>query len=141
MTDVIRRKHFTLGTEQCYCGWLRRYCDFIVKLPGHISSEQKLERFLTELARKDISASTQNQAFNAINFFYTEVMSAPLENIRAVRARRPVQVRRAPSREETLRLIKAVQAEAGFTIGLGIPLLYGGGLRVAEPLGLRIKLV
>ena len=70
MTDVIRRKHFTLSTEQCYCGWLRRYCDFIFKLPAHISSEQKLERFLTMLAKKDKSASSQNQALNAIIFFY-----------------------------------------------------------------------
>ena len=74
MTDVIRRKHFTLSTEQCYCAWLRRYCDFMVKFPAHISSEQKLERFLTALAKKDMSASTQNQAFNAIFFFYKEVM-------------------------------------------------------------------
>ena len=70
MPDVIRRKRFTLSTEQCYCGWLRRYCDFIFKLPAHISSEQKLERFLTMLAKKDKSASSQNQALNAIIFFY-----------------------------------------------------------------------
>ena len=68
MTDVIRRKHFALSTEQSYCAWLKRYCDYVKKLPALMPSEQKLERFLTELARNDVAASTQNQAFNAIIF-------------------------------------------------------------------------
>ena len=70
MTDVIRRKHLTLSTERSYCAWLRQYCDFVYDIPAHISSEQKLERFLTALAKKDIAASTQNQASNAITLFY-----------------------------------------------------------------------
>ena len=67
MADVIRRKHFTLSTERCYCAWLRQYCDFVYDIPAHISSEQKLDRFLTVQAKKDIAASTQNQALVAIN--------------------------------------------------------------------------
>jgi len=139
MTDVIRRKHFALSTEQCYCGWLRRYCDYLVKLPVHLSSEQKLERFLTALAKDDVAASTQNQAFNAIIFFYKEALGSELKNIQALRARQPEQVRRAPSQADTLRLITAVQKEAGFTASLAVRLLYGCGLRVTEPLNLRIK--
>ncbi len=66
MTDVIRRKHLALS----YCAWLRRYCDHLLKVPGHLTSEQKLERFLTALATEGLAASTQNQARNAIIFFY-----------------------------------------------------------------------
>ena len=68
LTDVLRRKRLALNTEQSYCGWLRRYCDFLKTLPAALPSEQKLERFLTTLARKDVAASTQNQAFNAVLF-------------------------------------------------------------------------
>lgn len=70
LSDVVRRKHLSLSTEQSYCGWLKRYCAFIQGLPSPLPSEQKLERFLTELAREGVAASTQNQAFNAIIFFY-----------------------------------------------------------------------
>ena len=42
MTDVLRRKHLALATEQSYRGWLKRYCAFVVKLPAHLPSEQKL---------------------------------------------------------------------------------------------------
>ena len=68
--EVIRRKHLALSTEEVYCAWLRRYCDFVKKFPLHTPSEQKLEGFLTALARDNVSASTQNQAFNANMFFY-----------------------------------------------------------------------
>jgi integrase-like protein len=66
LTEVLRRKHLALATERSYCAWLRRYCDYLKTIPFHFPSQQKLERFLTALAKKDVAASTQNQAFNAI---------------------------------------------------------------------------
>ncbi|HEX4122210.1 MAG TPA: phage integrase N-terminal SAM-like domain-containing protein [Verrucomicrobiae bacterium] len=75
LTEVIRRKHLALATERTYCAWLRRYCDFIMGLPLPLPSEHKLERFLTVLAKKDVAASTQNQAFNAIVFYFKFVIN------------------------------------------------------------------
>ena len=66
MSEVIRRKHLAWRTEQSYCAWLKRYCDFIVQIPAPLPSEQKLERYLTALAKDAVAASTRNQAFNAI---------------------------------------------------------------------------
>jgi hypothetical protein len=44
-----------------------------------LSSEKKLERFLTDLAlSKNVSASTQNQALNAIVFLYGSVLQIEL---------------------------------------------------------------
>lgn len=104
-----------------------------------MASERKVEQFLTALAKEDVSASTQNQALNALVFFYREVMDVELKNIKSLRAKRPVQIRHAPSHEETLRLIKAIQSDADFEIALAVRLIYGCGLRVTEPLSLRIK--
>jgi hypothetical protein len=40
----------------------------IRKMPAELSSEKKLEQFLTDLALKhDVSASTQNQALQAVS--------------------------------------------------------------------------
>ncbi len=139
LRDVIRRKHLALATEHSYCAWLRRYCDFIKSLAADLPSEQKLERFLTALAKQDIAASTQNQAFNAVIFFYKEALGTELKNVKALRARQPEQVRRAPSRVDTLQLLAAVQRDAGAATSLAARLLYGCGLRVTEPLNLRIK--
>jgi integrase len=105
----------------------------------HLPSEHKLERFLTVLAQQNVAASTQNQAFNAIIFFYKEALGAELKNVQALRARRPVQVRHAPTPEETWQLLKTVQSDAAFATSLAVRLLYGCGMRVNEPLNLRIK--
>ena len=66
---VIRRQHKTMATEQIYLHWLRHYMVALREMPKTLASEQKLEHFLTDLAlKKNVSASTQNQAFNAILF-------------------------------------------------------------------------
>ena len=139
LTEVIRRKHLALATERSYRAWLRRYCNNIKGLPAHLSSEQKLERFLNALAHQNVAASTQNQAFNAVIFFYKEALGVELKNVQALRARRPVQIRRAPTQTETWQLIKTFQKDSDFATSLAVRLLYGCGLRVTEPLNLRIK--
>src|ERR1700722_2911876 len=139
LSEVVRRKHLALATERTYCAWLRRYCDFLNGLPLHLPSEHKLERFLTVLAKNDVAASTQNQAFNAIIFFYKEALGTELKNVQSLRARRPAHIRHAPTPQETWQLIKTIQSDAPFTTSLAVRLLYGCGLRVSEPLNLRIK--
>jgi hypothetical protein len=52
LRDVIRRQHKALATEESYVQWLRRYMAAIRHLPNTLTSEQKLERFLTQLARE-----------------------------------------------------------------------------------------
>ncbi len=138
--DVIRRQHKTLATEQTYLYWLRHYIAAIRSMPTELPSERKMERFLTELAvKKNVSASTQSQAFNAILFFYRDVLGQRLENIDALRATRPDRIRHAPTIDEVRKLIKDVRDIGGYPTNLIVRMLYGCGLRVTEPLNLRIK--
>lgn len=139
LVDVIRRQHKSLATEQSYSGWLRRYMAAIYQMPTTLSSEKKLERFLTELAHKNVSAATQNQAFNAIIYFYKDVLEMPLKNVDALRANRPKHLRHAPTVQETFELLKQIKDVAGYPTRLLACMLYGCGLRVSEPLNLRIK--
>jgi|ERR1017187_7765777 integron integrase len=139
LIDTARRKHFSLSTEQSYTGWLRRYCLYIRKLPAGWPSERKLEAFLSMLAKDDVSASTQNQAFNALLFFYQECLGQKLAGIDSLRAKRAAFVRRAPSVEEVRALLKDVRDESAYPVRLLVKLLYGCGLRITEPLGLRIR--
>jgi integron integrase len=139
LTDTARRKHFSLSTEQSYAGWLRRYCSYLAKLPASWPSERKLESFLSMLARDDVSASTQNQAFNALLFFYQECLGHKLSGVNSLRAKRAAFVRRAPPVEEVRALLKDVRDESAYPVRLVVKLLYGCGLRITEPLSLRIR--
>jgi site-specific recombinase XerD len=138
--DVLRRQHKSLATERCYLHWLARYMRALRHMPATLPSEQKMERFLTELATgAGVSASTQNQAFNAILYFYRDVLGVTLANVNALRATRPAHLRHAPTVAETGLLIGAVRDVGGYPVNLIVRLLYGCGLRVTEPLNLRIK--
>lgn len=139
LRQVIRRQHKALATEESYVLWLRRYMAAIRQMPNALSSEQKLERFLSELAQRGVAASTQQQAFNAIVFFYKDVLRLPLGAVDALRVRRPAHLRHAPTVGETHALLQAVRDLNGYPTNLIARLLYGCGLRVSEPLNLRIK--
>jgi integron integrase len=140
LRNVLRRQHKAIATEASYVYWLRHYVTALKAMTNSLSSEQKLENFLTHLARhRELSASTQNQAFNAILYFYNEVLRQPLQNIDALRARRPARLRHAPTVPETQALLQTVRDRAGYPTNLIVRLLYGCGLRVCEPLNLRIK--
>src|SRR2546427_13220812 len=90
---VIRRQHKTMATEQIYLHWLRHYMVALREMPKTLASEQKLDHFLTDLAlKKNVSASTQNQAFNAILFFYKDVLGTPLKEVDGLRSTRPERV-------------------------------------------------
>jgi integron integrase len=136
----IRLRHFAYNTEQAYCHWTGRYYDFCLTLPPAWPAERKAEAFLTNLALKQgVAARTQNQALAALLFLYGEVIRKPLGNIDAFRAKKPIHERTAPSREQVRALRQAVTDRPNLPARLLVDLLYGCGLRVSEPLELRVK--
>jgi len=79
MRETCVLRHFSIKTEKTYTYWLRRYGAFLKDQPVKSwTTEQKIERFLTLLAMGGASASTQNQAFNALLFFYRHVLKQEL---------------------------------------------------------------
>ena len=136
----IRLRHFSYSTEQSYCGWIARYYDYCLRLPKQWPQEKKAETFLSHLAlQRQLSARTQNQALSALLFLYTHVLHRPLGNINAMRARQPLRERTSPSREQMRALREALVDRPSTPVKLLVDLLYGCGLRVCEPLDLRIK--
>jgi site-specific recombinase XerD len=101
------------------------------------SGEAKIEAFLTDLAvNGKVSASTQNQAMNALVFLYRKVLETPLEErIDAVRAERRMTVPVVMTREEVEKVLCLVPGVPQ----LIVKMLYGSGLRVLEGVRLRVK--
>jgi integron integrase len=138
MREVMRLRHYSIRTETSYCDWVRRYIRFhkIRRREELTPGEGKIEEFLSDLAvRGQVAASTQNQAFNALLFLYREVLHQPFENIRAVRANRPVRVPTVLTPDEVRQVIVAMSG----TPQLVVKLLYGSGLRLMEALRLRVQ--
>jgi integron integrase len=135
--QLIRIRHYSIRTEQAYLQWIRRYILFHGKRhPADIRGEH-LTQFLSDLAiRGKVSASTQNQALNAILFLYREVLKIQLPWIDDVqRAKRSEHIPVVLTRSE----IKSLLAQLEGTVWLMAAMTYGGGLRLLECLRLRVK--
>jgi hypothetical protein len=72
MRQAIRIKHYSYRTERSYLGWVERfihYASAIKKKDIHTAGLDSgdVRDFLSYLAlQRRVSASTQNQAFNAL---------------------------------------------------------------------------
>jgi site-specific recombinase XerD len=135
--EKMRTRHFAFRTEQAYLGWIRRYVDHHGRRHPREMGAAEVEAFLTHLAvRGHVSASTQNQALQALLFLYRHVLEVDLPWLDNVtRARRP---RRLPV-VLTVAEVRSVPAQMDGTAWLYANLLYGSGLRLMEGLRLRVK--
>ena len=135
--DAIRRKHYSIRTEQAYVRWVKRYILFHGKRHPKDMGAPEIETFLTHLAVEDrVAASTQNQALQALLFLYRKVLRQNLdETIDAVRAKRPARLPTVLTKEEAGAVIGMLSG----THQLMARLLYGSGLRLMECVRLRVK--
>jgi integron integrase len=135
--DVIRRKHFSIRTEQTYVDWIKRYIFFHGKRHPNEMAEAEITAFLTHLARAGkVAASTQNQALSALLFLYREVLQQNIGWLDQVeRAKRPARLPVVLTKDEVRRLFAHLHGTNRLMAGL----LYGSGLRLMECVRLRVK--
>ncbi|MEZ5942097.1 MAG: integron integrase, partial [Planctomycetaceae bacterium] len=143
MRLTLRRLHYSYRTEQAYVAWVERFIRFhrgrnrgAWKHPCELGKAD-IEEFLTHLAvARDVSASTQNQAFSAILFLYRNVLEMEMPAIAAGRAREKPRLPVVLSRPEVIAILDRVRPEPA---NLMARLLYGTGMRLMECCRLRVK--
>jgi integron integrase len=135
--QAIRTRHLSPHTEQAYVGWIKRFIFFYGKRHPMEMGEAEIGRFLSSLATDShVSASTQNQALNALLFLYHEILQRKIGWIEGViRAKRNRRLPVVLTKEETKKILTHIKG----TPWLMAMLLYGGGLRVMECCRLRVK--
>jgi len=134
---ILRANRYSKKTEEAYLKWIKEYVIFNGKKHPKELDKKDLERFLTSLAvNRQVSASTQNQALNAILYLYKKVLNIDLGWLEDVkRAKRSLRLPVVFSRQE----IDKVFYHLNGTTKLIASILYGGGLRLGEVLRLRVK--
>jgi len=105
--EAIRVRHYSIRTERTYIEWTRRFILFHGKRHPEQMGEAEVAAFLTHLAvDRNVAASTQNQALNALIFVYKHVLDRPLGDIAdAVRAKRPARLPVVLSQDEVRKLL------------------------------------
>jgi len=137
VSQSIRIKHLSIRTEQAYLYWIKKFILFHNKRHPDQMGAAEIRSFLTSLAEiNGVSASTQNQALNALIFLYAKVLSKHIGDIGPVmRAQRSTRLPVVFSASEVRRILGHLTG----TPKLVASLLYGSGLRLMEALRLRIK--
>jgi integron integrase len=134
---AIRVNHYSIRTEQTYIEHVRRFLLFTGSVSAEELGEKQVQRYLEYLAlTRRVAASSQNQAFSALLFFFKRVLVKPLGDMEeTARARRGKKLPEVLGKEEVKRFLALTEG----TGGLMVRLLYGAGLRLQECLHLRVK--
>jgi integron integrase len=140
MSRVIRLRHYSYSTERTYLQWGDRFLAYAAKTGGKKIGDittGDLRDFLTHLALEQrVSASTQNQAFNALLFLFRNVLHKDVTDLNtAVRAKRGPKLPVVLTVGEVKRLLEHLTG----TSRLIAELLYGSGLRLMELARLRVQ--
>jgi len=93
LRDIIRTKHLSIRTEKTYVQWAKRFILYHNKTHPAKMGAAQINQYLTFLAvERNVAASTQNQALNALIFMYRHLLNRQISSIgdfiRAKRSKR-----------------------------------------------------
>lgn len=136
LTAEIRVRQYSIRTEQAYSDWVKRYLLF-----SQVNNEEDLDAntiqiFLEYLAvKRNVSASTQNQALNALVFLFKQVLGVDTDNLDFKRAKKPKRLPVVLSKNEMTHLLDGISHKLHNIIA---SLMYGSGMRLMECVRLRV---
>lgn len=135
--NAIQVRHYSIRTEQAYVHWIKNYIYFHKKKHPKDMGDVEITEFLSHLAtKKNVSASTQNQALNALVFLYRKVLDIEVGVFKElVRAKKPKRLPVVLSHDEAIEVLSHIEGMNSIMANL----LYGSGLRLMECVRLRIK--
>jgi len=134
--DSIRKRHYSIRTEEAYVNWIKRYILFHGKRHSKDMGEREIAAFISHLATgRKVASSTQNQALNAIVYLYKHVLRIDIGDLGHMeRAKKPEKLPVVLSVDEVKRVLTAMSGE----FQLMAKLLYGCGFRLMECVRLRV---
>lgn len=137
MATEIKVRHYSRKTLQTYAKWSRNFQRFLKNKPPALLTTEDVKEYLGYLAVKcKVAASTQNQAFNSLLFFFRHGLKREFGELQGVpRAKKSLYIPAVLSREE----IDAILRELSAPYNLVVKVLFGCGLRLFEGLQLRVR--
>jgi integron integrase len=136
LESEIKLRHYSPRTLEAYSYWVKQFCRFLSNKNHEDVNSQDVKGFLEHLAVEvDVSASTQNQAFNSLLFLFRHIFKRDLGELKdTIRPKRKRYIPVVLSRKEINKILKHLE----YPYDLLAKLLYGCGLRLNEGITLRV---
>lgn len=136
-TNLLIRRRYSDNTKKVYSYLFKEFIQYYSDTKPEDITEAQIRAYQDYLVKKrQISISTQNQAINAIKFYYEKVLSKDKVDYHIERPRREKKLPEVISEKELLKILKATDNIKHKTI---ITLLYSSGMRRGELIELRIQ--
>lgn len=136
VVQEVRLRHYSHQTLKAYRRWTGQFAQAMAGMPSGGVEAKHAREFLARLAEGGCSASTQNQAFSAIQFLFNNVWRRDFSGMaQTPRPARRLTLPDTLERDEVTAVLEALEAPYKL-VG---QVLYGCGLRLSEALTLRVR--
>jgi integron integrase len=137
ISDTMYERRYSKRTIETYLIWIKSFIYFHNKKHPAQMGDSEVEVYLNHLVlEKDVAASTQSTALNALAFLYREIIKQPMSlDLNFVKSGRQVKLPVVLTPAEIKLFFKKVDSNHR----LAISILYGSGLRLMECVRLRVQ--
>ena len=135
--EILKLRRYSINTVKSYKS---HFSHFLAHYPGHdpaqITDEQIRAYLLYLVTKKNVSTSYQNQAINAIKFYYEKVLGRPTSTYYLQRPKKEKKLPIVLSEGEVVKILRQIVNLKHKCI---IYLIYSAGLRLSEVINLKIS--
>ncbi|MDZ4714579.1 MAG: tyrosine-type recombinase/integrase [Cytophagales bacterium] len=132
---LLEIRRYSLNTARNYISLFTEFLNFFPKKPLYEISEIDIKAYTRHIVKLGKSTSYQNQAINAIKFYFEQVLDMPQRFYEIDRPRQEQKLPGVLSTDEVLRMLKATTNLKHKAV---LTTIYSCGLRLSELLALKI---
>jgi site-specific recombinase XerD len=133
---TLTLKKYSQRTIHTYCSMMRLFMEYYPDKPLESVTDEDIREYLLYIIdEKKVSQSYQNQAINAIKFYYEQVLGRPTKTYYLQRPKKEKRLPGVLSEEEVASILRQVENLKHKCI---LYLIYSAGIRLGEAVNLRI---
>lgn len=130
-------KQYSPRTIDTYSSMLRLFLNYFKTRDINLLTDEDIRNYLLYLVdRKKVSASYQNQAINAIKYYFEKVLGRETKTYYLSRPKPATRYPTVLSEEEVIMIIRQID---NLKHRMVISLIYSAGLRISEAVNLRLE--
>jgi site-specific recombinase XerD len=134
--EQLKLRRYSRSTIKAFLTHFNLFLTFLGHRPPQSVTQEEIKRYLLHLVNeKEVSGTYQNQAINAIKFYYEQVLGQPRTVYQLPRARKEKKLPAVLSEEGVTSIFEQVDNLKHRTL---LFLIYSAGLRLSEAVNLQI---
>ena len=132
---LLETKRYSLSTAQQYVLLFSKFISYFKDKPINEINELDIKKYMHEIVKQGKSVSYQNQAINAIKFYYEQVLDMPQ---RFYEIQRPHKAQKLPSVLSEAEVSSLISVTKNLKHKAILVTIYSCGLRLSELLNLKL---